>query len=125
MNRYHKDVYIPDGDNIRLEAWTARLNAGKWHISKHCTDNLKIRYIGLSEIFLFIKNIVLNASDIFEYYTDENNAFVKTCYRIKYTAGIDIILVLGEDKNIITIYANTADDDHITLNKNLYTQNKV
>ena len=27
------------------------------------------------------------------------------------------------DKNIITIYANTADDDHVTLNKNLYVKN--
>jgi hypothetical protein len=123
MNRYHKDVYIPEADGVRLEAWTAKLNAGKWQYSRHCTDNLKLRYIGLTEILVFIKGIKLNASDIFEYYTDENNSFVKTCYRIKYTAGIDIILVLGEDKNIITIYANTADDDHVTLNKNLYVKN--
>lgn len=123
MNRYHKDVYIPETDKIRLEAWTTKLNAGKWQYTKHCTDNLTLRYIGLTEILIFIKGVTLNASDIFEYYTDKNNVFVKTCYRIKYTAGIDFILVLGENKEIITIYDNEKTDTHITLNKNLYVRN--
>ena len=123
MLRYHKDVYIPEVDTGRLEAWTARLNAGKWQYSRHCTENLKLRIVRLEDVLIFIKAVKLNAKDIFEYYTDENNSFVKVCYRIAYTSGVDIILVIGEDKNIITIYMNEKNDLHYTLNKSLYVRN--
>ena len=123
MYRYHKDVYIPEADSVRLEAWTERLNAGKWQYSRHCCDILKCRTISLNAVLLFIKAVKLNAKDIFEYYTDENNSFVKVCYRIAYTSGVDIILVIGEDKKIITIYMNEKNDLHYTLNKSLYVRN--
>lgn len=123
MNRYHKDVYIPEADKIRLEAFTDVLNGKKWTYTGHCTDNLKIRYIGLTEILLYIKGLILHADDIFEYYKDEAGSIKKACYRVKYTAGIDIILIISDVKNIITIYTNTADDLHVTLDKSLYVRN--
>lgn len=122
VRRYHKDVYIPEADKVRLEALTADLNGKKWTYTGHCTDNLKMRYIGLTEVLLFIKGLTLHASDIFEYY-DEAGRITKLCYRVKYTAGIDIILILSDVKNIITIYTNTSDDDHVTLDRTLYVKN--
>lgn len=123
MNRYHKAVYIPDIDKKRLEALTDVLNAMKWRYTEHCIDTLKYRTIRIEDILVFIKNLKLNSQDIFEYYTDEKNRIIKIGYRIKYTSGTDIILVLSNTKNIVTIYLNTADDNHITLNKNLYVRN--
>jgi len=125
MNRYHKNVYIPEADKARLEALTDVLNTLKWTHTRHCTDNLKYRTIRQEDILLFIKDLKLRHEDIFEYYKDEAGHITKACYRIKYTAGVDIILILSDVKNIITIYTNTADDDHITLNKNLYTQKGI
>ena len=125
MNRYHKAVYIPEADKKTFEAFTDVLNGKKWQYSGHCTDNLKLRYIGLTEVLIFIKGVRLEAGQIFEYYKDEAGSIKKACYRIKYTANIDIILILSDEKNIVTIYTNEADDDHITLNKNLYVQKGI
>jgi hypothetical protein len=125
MNRYHKKVYIPDKDKKRLETLTVRLNALKWTYTVHCLDNLKYRTIRQADILLFIKNTVLQSKNIFEYYTDEKNDIIKICYRLQYTSGIDLILILSEVKNIITIYTNNTEDNHITLNKKLYTQKEV
>jgi hypothetical protein len=44
----------------------------------------------------------------------------KICYRIPYIKGLDIILVISEEKNIITIYLNSQTDKHETLKKELY-----
>ena len=122
MYRYHKDVYIPEADKITLEAFTSGLNNKKWQYSGHAIDNLKLRYIGITEVLLFVKGLTLQASDIFEYYKDNAGHITKACYRVKYTAGIDIILILSDVKNIITIYTNTSDDLHVTLDKNLYVK---
>jgi hypothetical protein len=125
MNRYHKDVYIPEADKAKIAGLTDVLNTLKWTYTGHCTYNLKLRYIGLTEILLFIKGVKLRHEDVFEYYKDEAGSIKKACYRVKYTAGIDIILILSDVKNIITIYTNTADDLHVTLDKNLYIQKGI
>lgn len=123
MNRYHKDVYIPEADKVKIAGLTEVLNTLKWQYTGHCTDNLKLRYIGLTEILLFIKGVKLWHEDVFEYYKDEKNYIVKLCYRISYTKGQDIIIVLSDVKEIITIYLNLSDDKHETLDKNLYVKN--
>jgi len=92
MRRYHKAVYTEPIHWQKLEALTEKLNSLKWSYSGHCLENVKSRA-------------------------------VKICYRIPYTeAGLDIILVISEDKEIITIYINSIGDNHETLRKNLYIQ---
>jgi hypothetical protein len=93
-----------------------------WRYTSHCVDNIKFRVIRLEDVLTFIKNLKLNASDIFEYVTDEKALIIKACYRVKYTQTMDLILIIGQQKNIITIYLNTADDKHETLDKNLYVR---
>lgn len=122
MNRYHKKVYISEQHKKQLELLTYHLNTLKWRYTSHCLDTLKYRTIKLEDILLFIKDLKLNDKDIFEYYTDYQNNIIKLCYRIQYTKGMDLILIIGQFKNIITIYLNTAEDNHITLNKNLYVK---
>jgi hypothetical protein len=63
----------------------------------------------------------LEPGQIFEYYlNDLTKEPEKVCYRVAYNTGIDIILVMAEDKEIITIYINSAEDKHETLNHSLY-----
>jgi len=123
MLRYHKDVYIPEVDKIRLVVSTDILNGLKWRFTPHCIDNLTVRTIRQEDILLFIKDLKLQAVDIFEYYINEYNRIIKICYRIPYTQNMDIILIISDEKNIITVYMNEKEDNHITLNKNLYVRN--
>lgn len=119
MLRYHKKVYFPICDIKKLKDFTLSLNSLSWQYSKHTLDNIKDRFIDIKGILLFIKDITLNDNDIFEYYM-EDKKIVKVCYRINYNNDIDIILVLSEEKNIITIYINSTDDKHETLKKEIY-----
>lgn len=118
MLRYHKKVYFPDQSEQSLKAFTDRLNGLAWGYSRHCLDNLKYRAVNMQDILLYIKDIKLDWKDIFEYYL--NNDIDRAVYRVKYNQGIDICLVISKDKNIVTIYLNTTDDKHYTLNKEVY-----
>ena len=122
MNRYHKDVYIPEVDMTSLEVSTHALNVLKWRFTPHCIDNLTVRTIRQEDILLFIKDLKLQAVDIFEYYKNEYNRIIKICYRISYTQNMDIILIISDEKKIITVYMNEKEDNHLTLNKMLYVQ---
>lgn len=120
MKRYHVKVYIPDNDKIRLDVITKSMRFMPWRYTSHTLDGLKYRSIRPEDVLLFIKKMTLDAGNIFEYYTDDAGHIVKMCYRIKYTAGTDLIIVVSHKKEIITIYLNESIDNHITLNKELY-----
>jgi len=122
MKRYHKKVFFPDNSSDKLKIFTDLLNAKVFKYTLHSIDNIKYRFIDLKEVLIFIKSLSLDYKSIFEYYTNDNDKIIKSCYRIKYNNGIDIILILNDDKSIITIYLNTAEDKHFTLNKELYVQ---
>lgn len=123
MLRYHKKVYFKFEDTKRLETFTGLLNVKQWAFSSHCLDNLKYRDVDVEAILLFIKNLKLKYEDIFEFYTDDKGELLKLCYRIKFNKTIDIILVISAEKKIITIYENSANDLHYTLNESLYQKN--
>ncbi len=122
MRRYHKQVYMPITDTLKLKTYTDKLNCLKWQYTRHSLDNLKYRAIDRAELLLSIKGKLLNWQDIFEYYTDQQNDIIKVVYRFKYIDGLDIILVISPDKKIITIYLNSSNDLHYTLRKNLYVK---
>lgn len=121
MERYH----IKTGFNIlhieALKTLNTALNSKAWQYTAHCIDNLKYRILNINDILLFIKNLILDYNDIFEYYTDKND-IIKICYRVKYSKNFDIILVIGRDKKIITIYINDINDNHVTLKIELYNK---
>ena len=122
MKRYHKKVYFPFGSITDLHKFTDKLNAMQWRYTPHALDNLKYRAIDNRDILLFIKDLVLDFSDVFEFYTQDNEV-IKACYRIYYNDDIDIILVISNDKKIITIYLNERNDLHYTLKENQYNKN--
>jgi hypothetical protein len=116
MTRYHKKVYFPDIKE--LSALNDKLNSLNWRYSVHALDNLKHRVINQYALLSYIKELKLNKDNIFEYYK-EKNFISKVCYRINF-CEYDFILVLSANKEIITIYLNACEDEHETLNKNLY-----
>ena len=121
MLRYHKEVYTNPGHFKGLQTFTDRLNGLNWSYSRHCLENIKSRAIDLEGLLLYIKGLKLEPGQIFEYYLTENLEPEKVCYRIPYIkAGVDIILVMSESKEIITIYINSSNDKHETLKKELY-----
>lgn len=121
MTRYHIKVYMPNNIKSQLKRFTDNLNTLKWQYTAHSIDNIKSRWYNISDILSFINKTILKEKDIFEVYIFDNK-IIKACYRIKYNS-YDIILVLNDNKKIITIYMNNKDDEHITLNRSLYQRN--
>jgi hypothetical protein len=109
------------GDFKGLETFTEGLNWKNWQYTRHSIDNIKYRAIDLEAILKFIRDLKLESGQIFEYYIhDLTKEPEKVCYRINYNPGIDLILVINQYKEIITIYINSANDKHETLKRSLY-----
>lgn len=120
--RYHKEVYFSNKHKEDIISFTFKLNNKDWLYTNHCLDNLKLRILDLKQLLYYIKNqLKLNSDDIFEFYTDDKDNILKACYRISYNHIYDVILVIGHNKEIITIYINEKSDKHETLKKYLYT----
>jgi len=116
MKRYHKNVYFKH--ETELKEFNVNMNIKKWKYSSHALKNLQYRVIDNLSILTFIKGLVLNEKDIFEYYIIDNK-IDKVCYRIEYIY-CDIILIVSKQKCIITIYLNSKNDNHNTLKTELY-----
>lgn len=119
MERYHIKTGFKEEDIKKLKDFTNKLNNMKFKYTLHCLDNIKNRVIDLEGLLLCIKDITLHYDYIFEFYS-EAVYIAKVCYRIPWNDNIDIILVLNDEKEIITIYLNSKEDNHITLKKELY-----
>lgn len=119
MLRYHKEVYFSNELKEKLKAFTDNLNKKAWRYSQHALENIKYRTIDIENLLIYIKGLNLSDNDIFEAYIDDD--IVKACYRIKYNLN-DVILVIGKNKELITIYLNAVNDKHDTLKKELYNR---
>jgi len=120
MARYHKEVCFPEEYERDLEILTNELNNKDFRFSEHCLDNLKYRAIDIENLLRYIKTLELKKEWIFEYYTYKDE-ITKICYRVEYEL-YDFILVLTNQKKIVTIYINSKEDKHETLNKEIYTR---
>ena len=121
MLRYHKKIYFPDTAEKDLSEFTDKLNRLQWKYTAHSIDNIKYRVVDNKSILLFIRDLKLDSKNVFEYYADDNG-IIKICYRIPYMDNMDIILVLSECKEIITIYLNSNTDLHYFLKQELYSK---
>jgi len=120
MLRYHKKIYFPKDYIPKLRNMTEILNYSQWQYTAHCIDRIKNKAYNLQEVLRFIKNMILQVENIFEFYTNSFNFITRICYRIPYNKDIDLILIVGEGKKLITIYYNARSDKHFTLDKALY-----
>ena len=121
MNRYHIKVFTKSEHTDKLISFTYKLNNMKCKYTSHCLNNIKSRSFDLQQFFYWIKTeLILDYNNIFEFYTDDFDNIIKVCYRVSYNKSIDIILVLGINKQIITMYYNSKNDKHSTLRKEAY-----
>lgn len=120
MNRYHRAVYTEAKHWESLAALTRRLNSLDWRYTEHCLEHIKSRAVDLEGLLRYIKGLILDPATVFEYYLDDKGELIKICYRINWLKNLDIILVVGQEKQIITTYLNSAEDNHITLKRELY-----
>ena len=120
MKRFHKTICFPSQYNTQLKELTNAFNTKeKYGYTNHAYENLKTRF-NLMDILQFLKNrIYFKYQDIFEYYV-EGNKIVKVCYKMEYNQYQDLIIVLSNNKSIITIYLNNKRDNHTTLKNELY-----
>lgn len=124
--RYHKEVYFSDKHKEDIIKLTYILNNKPFRYTAHCLNNAKIRILNLEQLLYYIKNeLKLNSEDIFEFYTDAEQNIYKLCYRFTFSKVFDVILVIGLNKEIITIYINSADDKHETLRRQKYCQGAI
>ena len=124
MKRYHKKIYFPNTENLKQFCYM--LNNLNWAYTSHSLEKVKIQteIKDLEALLLFIKHNLgkLETKNIFEFYADELGNIEKICYRVNYSKHNDIILVIGKNKQLITVYFNTVDDYHYTLKEYLYNQ---
>jgi len=124
MNRYHYKVYFPPEAEAMLEAFTEENNAlPAWLFTAHAFENLNLRggWTAEKELMEDMKSLELDAGSVFEYYTAYGQV-IKACYRVEWSSAKDIIMVIGRNKSVVTMYFNSATDKHYTLNKNNYVR---
>ena len=124
MNRYHKNIYFPESDTNPLTAFNEKVNTKAWRINAHSLERVmdNLTFGSLEKLMLFIKDLKLERKTIFEYYSSRYG-IEKICYRVNYGEYSDLILVVGSNKELITVYFNEVNDNHITLRKELYITN--
>lgn len=66
----------------------------------------------------FIKDYQLNFDDVFEI-AIYNGRIEKIGFRLNFGEN-DVIFILSREKEVITLWTNSAKDNHKTLNTNLY-----
>ena len=126
MERYHRDLGIPEVHLKRLESLNEKFNSSKrFGRTTHAFHRLNQRFDYVSILNHLANKIVFKVEDVFEIYV-ENDVVQKVCYKIDYRTSPyesqDLILVLTKDKAIVTLYINAKGDNHKTLKKELYTQ---
>ena len=116
MQWYNKQVFFPIDHKDKLEQVNTSLNGKKYLFTNHFIEQLKQRFSNIEQVGNFLKDLSLQYENIFEYYIEEGN-ITKVCYRLQYTKEQDIILVLSNNKTLISIFLNAVNDNHKTLNK--------
>ena len=125
MERYHRELGIPEVHLKRLEELNVKFNSDKrFGRTKHAYHRLNQRFDYLTILTHLANKVEFKVEDVFEIYVD-NNVIKKVCYKIDYKVSPyesqDLILVLTKDKAIVTLYVNAKGDNHSTLKKELYT----
>lgn len=121
MNRFHRKIYFEKDAEGELNALCERLNAKKWGYTIHALENIKQRELNIEGVLRHIKTIKFEKDKAFEYYK-KGNKIEKAVFRFPFDVGRDVCVVVDKDKTLVTLYMNNKNDEHITLNKSIYTK---
>jgi len=126
LKRYHSEIYFPNWTNKSFVTFVDGIHAhGSITFSLHAVEraweygvdygrNL-IKFLSRT-----IREDVLKNGSIFEFYaTDEE--IHKACFRISSEdSPVDLVLVISSDGVVVTVFVIKKDDNHSTLDENLY-----
>jgi hypothetical protein len=127
-NRYHKEVGFDQDHQQDLIDLIHKFNGTKrYGRTKHAFHRLNERFDYISILNYLANKVEFHYGQVFEYYVkQDSNLISKVCFRIEYPTSPyetqDLILVLTRQKDIVTLYINTTDDNHRTLKRELYTE---
>lgn len=116
VKRYHKSVFFPPGIEDKLFSFTKKLNYSEWTYTDHALDRLseETRHKKIKE---FLKSVWLDPEWIFEIYVGKTD-IKKVCFRCSYSEEEDLIIVVTDEKSLVTLYFNDVGDLHDTMEFN-------
>lgn len=126
IKRYHKEVGFDKAHQQQLIDLVISFNESKkYGRTKHAFHRLNERFDYISILNYLANKVEFNFGQIFEYYTDDEKV-CKICFKIEYRTSPyetqDLILVLTNKKDIVTLYINASGYNHKTLKRELYTE---
>jgi hypothetical protein len=119
MQKYHKNIGFKEDHDILTEKLIKSLENRKFTFSRHSIDELRLESEAL-HIVEAIKGYSLAFCDVFEIVID-NDIIMKLGFRIPLNSQDDIIFIINSAKNIVTLWTNSKEDRHVSLNPNNYS----
>lgn len=116
VKRYHKSVFFPPGIENDLFFFTRKLNYRIWEFTDHALDRLSDEPRE-GVIKKFLDALWLDSDWIFEVYLDKDH-IKKVCYRCSFSEDEDLILVVTDEKGLVTLYFNDVGDLHNSMDLN-------
>jgi len=114
---YHKECGIPS--NIKMQVLSV-LNKFKYNplsFTNHAREQLK-EELNPIDIAKVLYHYVFDYNDVFEV-NESAGQVEKIGFRIGFNSR-DIVFVISKDKHIVTLWTNSKNDKHSTLNKQIY-----
>jgi hypothetical protein len=119
MMKYHKDIYFRPQDREGLESLNNFLARKKFTWSIHAKENIS-RVKDLHYFYKWFNMVEFTVKNIIEY-TIIDNDIKKVLYRLQYDEKSDILISVSNSGNIITLWFNSVQDKHKTLNTREYS----
>lgn len=126
LKRYHKDVFLPSWTEELLSNFINEVySKGPLTFSGHAVEKIvESAFEHGKNLFKYLIKILregrLNLGDVFEFYS-RDAAIKKACFRFTFSDyPVDLVLVISSDGVVITVYAINKEDNHSTLNQELY-----
>jgi hypothetical protein len=128
LKRYHRNIFFPEIAEESLDFYiNSLMDSGPITFSYHSVDKI-ISSVSEYGIVLWkcfsriISNKFLSKEKIFEFYCDKFNETKKACFRFPLESfPVDLILVISNNGVVITVYLSNRDDNHDSINRNLYS----
>lgn len=118
MQRYHETIYMPYQlvlDSLRLARKNHEFTG---HAKSHFHDRDRSHRADEKLVRKALIALEINPPNPFEVYT-RSNKVIKAVFKTEYDETQDIVFVLT-DRRVITFYLNGKNDNHVTLNEDLY-----
>lgn len=126
LKRFHKEIYFPPwyeksvDDFLQQIRKTSALVFSLHAVEKAISYSFKYGQELQKYLMKAIRKQCANSENVFEFYAVDEN-IRKACFRLSFDGfPVDLILVISADGTVITVYLINKDDNHSTLDKNLY-----